>query len=157
MNEVSVLILLLVIGMLEALSNIEFIMLVEKITTRFSDTDALGHINNTMLPIWFEGARDPIFKIFSPELSLKEWRLILAKFDVEFHGELFYGQEIEIRTGVSRIGSSSFDVYQEAWQNGALCASGTAVHVHFDHTEKSSQVLSEALKDRLMAHSFKKS
>jgi len=131
-------------------------MLVEKIATRFSDTDGLGHINNTMLPIWFEGARDPIFKIFSPDLSLNTWQLILAKFDVEFHGELFYGQDIELRTGVSRIGSSSFDVYQEAWQAGQKCASGTAVHVHFDHNEKTSVALTEALKDKLLSLPFKK-
>ena len=131
-------------------------MLIEKITTRFSDTDALGHINNTMLPIWFEGARDPIFRIFTPDLCLNEWQLILAKFDVEFHSELFYGQDIEIKTAVSRIGSSSFDVFQEAWQGGRLCASGTAVHVHFDHQVKSSVALTDALKDKLMSHSLSK-
>jgi acyl-CoA thioester hydrolase len=131
-------------------------MLVENITTRFSDTDGLGHINNTMLPIWFEGARNPIFKIFTPDLALQKWQLIIAKFDVEFHSELFYGQDIEIRTGVARIGSSSFDVYQEAWQGGRLCASGTAIHVHFDHQEKVAKPLTAALKDKLFTHPFKK-
>ncbi|KZM41419.1 thioesterase [Marinomonas sp. SBI22] len=131
-------------------------MLVERIVTRFSDTDGLGHINNTMLPVWFEGARNPIFQIFTPDLSLKKWQLILAKFDVEFHGELFYGEDIELRSGISRIGSSSFDVYQEAWQDGRKCASGTAVHVHFDHEEKASKPLSDDLKEKLLKHPFSK-
>ena len=56
----------------------------EIVATRFSDTDALGHINNTMLPIWFEGARDPIFKFFMPDLDLSKWSLILAKIEVSF-------------------------------------------------------------------------
>ena len=129
-------------------------MFVEKIATRFSDTDGLGHINNTMLPVWFEGARNPIFQIFTPNLSLNKWQLIIAKFDVEFHGELFYGQDIEIRTGVSCLGSSSFDVYQEAWQDGRKCASGTAVHVHFDHDLKASKALTNELKAKLEAHFF---
>jgi acyl-CoA thioester hydrolase len=131
-------------------------MLIENIATRFSDTDGLGHINNTMLPIWFEGARNPIFKLFTPDLSLQKWQLIIAKFDVEFHSELFYGDDIEVRTGVSRLGSSSFDVYQEAWQGGRLCASGTAVHVHFDHQEKVTKPLSEALRDKLLTHAAQK-
>lgn len=131
-------------------------MLIENIATRFSDTDGLGHINNTMLPIWFEGARNPIFKIFTPDLSLQKWQLIIAKFDVEFRSELFYGEDIEIKTGVSRIGSSSFDVYQEAWQGGRLCASGTAVHVHFNHQDKTSMTLTEGLKDKLLSHPFNK-
>jgi len=54
-------------------------MFSELITPRFSDTDALGHINNTMVPIWFEGARDPVFKLFMPELDPNNWQLILAR------------------------------------------------------------------------------
>ena len=52
-------------------------MFSQSFETRFSDTDALGHINNRMLPIWFEGARDPVFKIFMPTLDIHAWRLIL--------------------------------------------------------------------------------
>ncbi len=49
-------------------------MFTETIQPRFSDTDALGHINNTMLPVWFEGARDPVFRLFSPDLTLSDWK-----------------------------------------------------------------------------------
>ena len=54
-------------------------MFSESFSPRFTDTDALGHINNTLVPIWFEGARDPIFKIFTPILDVTNWQLILAK------------------------------------------------------------------------------
>ena len=57
-------------------------MFTDEINTRFCDTDALGHINNTMIPRWFEGARDHIFKMFTPDLDISQWRLILAKIDV---------------------------------------------------------------------------
>ncbi len=89
-------------------------MLTEQINPRFNETDALGHINNTVLACWFEGARDPLFRLFTADLDPVQWRLILAKFSVEFHAELFYGQLVEIRTGVSRVGNSSFDVSQLA-------------------------------------------
>jgi len=79
-------------------------MFSEVIATRFSDTDGLGHINNTMVPVWFEGARDPVFKWFMPDLDLTKWNLILAKIDVEFHAQMYYGEKMEIRTYIGRIG-----------------------------------------------------
>jgi len=110
----------------------------ETFNPRFSDTDALGHINNTMVPIWFEGARDPIFRWFSPELDTDNWQLILAKIDASFHAQMYYGREMEVRSYIGRIGGSSFDVYQELWQDNELRASGTAVMVHYNYTAQKS-------------------
>lgn len=121
----------------------------QTITTRFSDTDGLGHINNTMVPIWFEGARDPVFKWFIPDLDLKKWSLILAKIEVNFLGQMYYGQEVEIRTYISRLGGSSFDVYQELWQNNEKRASGTAVMVHFDYQTNKSAKIPENIKQEM--------
>jgi acyl-CoA thioester hydrolase len=129
-------------------------MFSEKLMPRFSDTDALGHINNTLLPVWFEGARDPVFRFFMPELDTKNWQLILAKIDVEFHAQLYYGEEIEIRTYIGRIGGSSFTVYQEAWQKNKKCASGTAVMVHFCFENQSSLKIPEQIKIEMKAHLF---
>lgn len=126
-------------------------MLTEIIQPRFNETDALGHINNTVVAAWFEGARDPLFRLFTPDLDPAQWRLILAKFSIEFHAELFYGQPVELRSHVSRIGGSSFDVTQEAWQAGQRCASGVAVLVQYDFAAKRSVALDDGLKQRLQA------
>lgn len=127
-------------------------MFSEKITPRFCDTDALGHINNTMVPIWFEGARDPIFRLFMPELNIQEWSLILAKIDVSFLKQMYYGETIEVRTYLSRIGGASFDVYQELWQNGEKCASGTAVMVHFCYKNQSSEKIPKQIRVVMQQH-----
>tara|TARA_R110000744_G_scaffold79260_9_gene155780 strand:+ start:619 stop:1011 length:393 start_codon:yes stop_codon:yes gene_type:complete len=129
-------------------------MIKESIKPRFCETDGLGHINNTVVAQWFEGARDPVFKWFTPDLSLKNWKLILAKTTVEFHAELQYGADVELKTYISRIGNSSFDVYQEAWQENKKCASGTAVMVHFDHQTKKSQKISDATISSMKEHFF---
>ncbi len=122
------------------------------LTPAFTDTDALGHINNTRLPIWFELARNDVFKIFTPDLDPKKWQLILARIEVDFVGELFYGQEVEIRTYIDRIGKSSFTVGQEAWQGGVLGAKGQAILVHYSFAEKASQPLEGELRQALEAH-----
>lgn len=127
-------------------------MFKETFVPRFSETDALGHINNTVLPVWFEAARNPVFALFTPEMDLKKWPLILAKFSVEFHSELFYGKDIELRTYISRLGNSSFDVYQEAWQDNKKCASGTTTMVHYDFEEGRSKAISSDVKAILENH-----
>jgi acyl-CoA thioester hydrolase len=129
-------------------------MLIETIKPRFLETDALGHINNTIIPVWFEGARDPIFRWFTPDLDVKKWRLILARFDVVFNNELYYEYPVELRTYIGRIGNSSFDVYQEAWQRGEKCASGTAVMVHYDHQAKASIPLTDHIRRIMEEHLY---
>lgn len=129
-------------------------MFSEEISIRFSDTDALGHVNNTMVPVWFEGARDPIFRLFTPELDLQNWPLILAKIDVNFEAQIYYGQPAQVRTFVSRIGGSSFDVFQELWQGDKRVASGTAVMVNFDYQTQKSAPISAEIREQLEQHLF---
>lgn len=127
-------------------------MFSEVIQPRFSETDALGHINNTVFAVWFEGARTAVFRIFTPELNLKQWPLIIARVTIDYHAQTQYGQPVEIRTFISRLGSSSFDVYQEAWQNGVKCASGTTVMVRFNYQQQHAEPLSGQQKSALSAH-----
>lgn len=121
---------------------------------RFTDTDALGHINNTNVPIWFEGARDPVFKLFIADLDPKKWNLILAKIDVIFHSQMHYGSEMEVKTYIGRIGNSSFNVYQELWQNETKCASGTAVLVHFCYKQQKTLQIPQNIITKMQAHIF---
>ncbi|TQF72290.1 acyl-CoA thioesterase [Pseudoalteromonas luteoviolacea] len=129
-------------------------MLAEKIMPRFSETDVLGHINNTVLPVWFEAARAPIFKIFTPDLNPHNWKLIVAKVEVTFKGELFYGQEVQIKTAIEKIGNSSFVILQQAWQHNECCAEGRTVMVRYDFETKSSQALSLVEREALEGHLF---
>ena len=127
-------------------------MFEQVITPGFSDTDALGHINNTKLPVWFLEARNDLFRIFTPDLDPKKWRLILAKIEVEYLGELFYGQQVMIKTYIGHIGNASFRVQQEAWQDGKLAAKGEAIMVHFNFQEKTAEPLPDGIRQQLSAH-----
>ncbi|MCH2159515.1 MAG: acyl-CoA thioesterase [Oleiphilaceae bacterium] len=127
-------------------------MFTQIIQPRFAETDALGHINNATLPVWFEQSRTPIFKIFVPSLNPKQWNLILAKVEVEYTGEMFYASDVTIKTGVKKLGNSSLQVYQEAWQNERLCAKGLATMVHFNHQDKKSEPIPHDIRAELEKH-----
>ncbi|MBY5970064.1 acyl-CoA thioesterase [Halomonas denitrificans] len=127
-------------------------MLTRTIEPAFYDTDALGHINNTRLPAWFELARNELFRLFTPDLDPAKWRLIMARMEIDYRAELHYGHDIEIRTYLSRLGKSSFTVTQEAHQQGVMTNIGHTVLVHFDHHTKASVPITGALREALMEH-----
>ncbi|WP_100657705.1 acyl-CoA thioesterase [Alteromonas flava] len=127
-------------------------MLTEQFNVRFYETDALRHVSNTVVVGWFETAREPIFRLFTPELDLANWPLILASYKVDFLKQIYYGQAVTIKTWISRLGKSSFDVYQEVWQQDTCCASGTTTMVHFDYQTQKSRPIEGELKQQLLAH-----
>ncbi|MCB5226314.1 acyl-CoA thioesterase [Alishewanella sp. 16-MA] len=127
-------------------------MFTETLQPRFSETDALGHINNTVFATWFESGRQGVFRIFTPDLDVKRWTLIIASIHINYHAQTHYNAPVELRTWISRIGGSSFDIYQEAWQNGQKCASGTAVMVKFDYTQQRASKLTTIEQAALNSH-----
>lgn len=116
---------------------------------RFYETDALAHVSNTVLVGWFEAAREPVFKIFSPTLDLKNWPLILASYKVDFLAQIFYGQPVTVKTYIQRLGGSSFDVGQEVWQNDRCCAKGVTTMVHFDYRTQKAVPIPDAVRQQL--------
>jgi len=130
------------------------IMFSTSIQPRFGDSDFLGHVNNTTLALWFETARNPILRIFVPDLNFKieTFPLIIAHTDYDFVEQLFFQHEVEIRSWISHLGNKSFTVYHQAWQNGRLCVKGSAVVVHYDFNTKQSTPLPADKKKRLKEH-----
>jgi acyl-CoA thioester hydrolase len=129
-------------------------MFSEVFNVRFYETDALAHVSNTVLVGWFESGREPIFKLFNPELDLQNWPLILASYKVDFLEQIYYGQKVQVSTYISRIGTSSFDVYQELWQQQKKCATGTTTMVHYDFKTKQAVVINADIKAELLANSY---
>ncbi|WP_404366908.1 acyl-CoA thioesterase [Marinobacter sp.] len=119
---------------------------------RFSDTDALGHITNTVLPVWFEQARKPIFEIFHPSLEPKTWPLIVARLEIDLMAQSYWDKPVEITTGIGRIGNSSFHVIQEAFQSGARIARGLTVLIHFDYKTQKAVPIPENVRAQLAEH-----
>jgi acyl-CoA thioester hydrolase len=129
-------------------------MISMKVTPRFGDIDGLGHVNNVVLAGWFELARNPLFRIFEPNLDLshEKWPLIMAHTDYDFTDQIFFQYDVELRTSIDRIGTKSFTIYHEAWQEGRLCTKGKAVVVYFDFIKNMSVPIPEEKKKLLEKH-----
>jgi len=122
------------------------------ITPRFGDIDGLRHVNNTVIPGWFEQARNPIYRIFNPDFAFDGWNLILARYEIDFVRPLVINGEVTVRTWVSKTGISSFEVSQEALQAGAVCTRGRTVLVHYDFGTGRPVPIPETIRELLRAH-----
>ncbi len=123
-----------------------------RLEPRFSETDALGHINNAVLPVWFEAARADIFRLVHPRLTRDDWPMILAGIQIDFIDQIHLGSEVTITTGIRKIGTKSFTVGQQAYQNGKRVARGEAVLVWFDYQQQASQPIPDEVRALLGEH-----
>lgn len=123
------------------------------IMPRVSETDALGHINNTVMPVWFEAARTPLFRIFNPKLDFANWHMVVVSLTLHYRRQTYYGRRAEVCGWVTHIGTSSIKLEEHLYQDGELCVVNEAVYVNFDHTTQRSQPISSAQRALLEKHS----
>jgi acyl-CoA thioester hydrolase len=124
------------------------------VTPRFGDIDGLRHVNNTVLAVWFEQARNPIFRMFTPDLDLsyENWKLIMVRTDFDFLCQMYFEKDVELRTYVVKIGNTSFTLRHEAWQEGKIKVKGNAVVVHYDFVNETSVPIPDPIRAQLAEH-----
>lgn len=123
-----------------------------EIAPRFSETDALGHVSNTVMPVWFEVGREALFRLVHPPLTLRNWPLIVARVEIDYRQQVRIGSPVTVETGVCHIGTRAFTAYQQAWQSRTLAACGQTVLVYYDYQKQSTQPLPEPIKRALRDH-----
>ena len=82
-----------------------------KIKIRFSDLDAMRHVNNATYLSYLEEARIAYFKdvLNLPKNDL-DFGAVVARIEMDYLQPLILGEEIEVLTRVSRLGNKSSDV-----------------------------------------------
>lgn len=126
-------------------------MLRMMLTPRFGEIDGMKHVNNNHIGEWFELAREEIYRYFIPDLDLdpEKWKLILVRNETDFLGQIRYGQDVDIRTYILKIGNSSFTVGNEVWQDGDIKAKGRSVIVHYDYLQEKSIRIPDDIRQKL--------
>ena len=128
-------------------------MIETPIIPRVSETDGAGHINNTVIPIWFEGGRTEVFRVLTPDLDFKNWRVALVNMNVDYLAQTYFQDPAVVRTWVDKVGTKSFTLYEELWQGARLCAKGTATYVYFNYDDQEAKPVPENVRVALLTHS----
>ena len=100
-------------------------------TLRFSDTDAMGHVNNARFLSYLEDARVALFRDLAGGVDgLLERGVILARVEIDYRRPVELDPHpIECDVWVSRIGTASFDMGYRLRQRGAVSAEIGRAHV----------------------------
>ena len=122
------------------------------LSPRVSETDGVGHINNTAIPVWLEAGRHPLFKLFNPQNTFHDWRMVIVKTTVEYKSQIYFGEDVEIHCYVHRIGNSSLELYEEVWQQGTKCIEAYTTYVNFNQAAQKSEPISDAIREILVEH-----
>lgn len=104
------------------------------LTPRFSETDALGHINNTAVTPWLEAGRVDFYRN-TADLHV---RTALAKLEMNYLKEITFGEDVVVYTSAINVGRSSLMLQQRITQLDHICLSATAVVVKFDKESRQS-------------------
>jgi acyl-CoA thioester hydrolase len=110
---------------------------------RFSDCDPMGHANNAVYSTYLEQARIATLGGLDP--------FILARVEIDFRAELRAGDQLEVRTRCSRVGTKSFELAHQIWAGNRLAAEAKSVLVGYDYESGASVPLSDDIKRRLSA------
>jgi acyl-CoA thioester hydrolase len=114
---------------------------VQRERVRFQDCDPMGHANNAVYSTYLEEARIGVLG------SLE--RFILARAEIDFRSQLRAGEEVEVRTRCSRIGTKSFELEHEISADGRIVAEARSVLVSYDYELAASVEVPPELRARL--------
>lgn len=108
-----------------------------RIQTRYRDQDMLQHVNNIALAAYYDEARHRFsHEIFGRVGDIAGVRIVTADSHIHFLAEVFHPDDLEIATGILRIGNASYQIGQALFQNGR-CA-GTCTSTFVQATKKGS-------------------
>ncbi|MGK2286033.1 acyl-CoA thioesterase [Pedomonas sp. V897] len=97
---------------------------------RFSDTDMVGHVNNTAYAVYCESGRVD----FASGLGdrLKGRGIVMARIAINMLAETFFPGTVEVGTGVLRVGRTSYTLGQGLFVGDTCVATAEGVVVVID-------------------------
>lgn len=123
-----------------------------RIHPRFCDTDAMGHIGNTVVPVWLLEGREALLRLLVPDLDFRRASMVVVRSEIDFLAELHFGSDVDLTLALEKVGNSSLVVLQEIRQGDSLACRARTTLVYFDTQTRRSQPIPEALRPVLELH-----
>ena len=105
-----------------------------RLSVRFRDCDAMGHVNHAVYFTYLEQCRLTFWREATGAPS-PHTRVIIARAECDYRTPAHFGDELEVRLSVGDIGTSSFTLEYEivGVPGDRLVASGRTVMVSYDY------------------------
>jgi acyl-CoA thioester hydrolase len=121
-----------------------------RLSVRFRDCDAMGHVNHAVYLTYFEQGRLTFWREMTGSPS-PHTRVIIARAECDYRSPAHFGDELEVRVTIGEIGRSSFTLIYDIVQvvSDRLVASGKTVMVSYDYDKGQSTPLPDATRSLL--------
>ncbi len=120
------------------------------IRPRASETDLLGHINNTVFAVWFEELRSYyLMGLREADDSLPLLSVAVASLTIDYLAEAWFGHEVSAEISGVEVGNTSMVIRCEMFQKGQVVARASAVLVHWDPETRRPTRIGDAWRERL--------
>lgn len=119
---------------------------------RYSDVDAMNHVNNAVYVTWLETARVRLWQArlgFSG--SARDIPIIVARVAVDYRSPVGFDEPVTIGVGVNEIGRTSFTLAYRIEASGRLAAEAETVQVLYDYRKRRPQPITGELRGKLEA------
>lgn len=124
-----------------------------RMTVRMSDCDGMRHVNNAVYYTYFEEGMREIARLFTPDLDLNDFHVIMASSHCDFLRQTTYRDQITVYSWIGAIAHSSFNVeHAVADEKRRWHARGRITLVQFDYRQEKAVPLSENMKRILLQH-----
>ncbi|SMH56758.1 acyl-CoA thioesterase [Azospirillum agricola] len=116
---------------------------------RFSDLDALGHVNNNAIGVYFEQARIAMVIEGGGFREGNDWTVVLARSVIEYKAELLFPNSIRVGVRPLRVGNSSLTIGAGIFLGDRCIATQEAVCVTVDKAAHRPTPIPESLRAAL--------
>ena len=122
------------------------------VEVRYSDVDAMNHVNNAVFVTFLELARVRLWQDrFAFSGSARDIPIIVARIVVDYRSPVGLGEPVEIGVGVTAVGRTSFALGYRVEAAGRLAAEAESVQVHFDYAARRPVPIEGRFRDGLEA------
>ena len=128
------------------------------IKVRFSETDALGHLNNVFYIAYFEQGRLDYFEALGVMGDLldphSECAVVAADIECHYLAQVFYGQPLRLYVKTARIGTSSLDLHYALWNEATsqMAAVARGALVMIDRRTGKSTPIPDSIKEAIASY-----
>lgn len=113
---------------------------------RYADTDPQGHVNNAVFSSFLETGRVEILYNNAHPILEQDSSFVIASLKLDFLNEIKWPGQVDIGTGVIKIGNSSIVLFQMLFQNNICVARAETTIVQTHNKKTGSYPLSDNAK-----------
>ena len=126
-----------------------------RISSRFNDIDAMGHVNNAVIFTYFEEGRKALFYDAFRESVPGGFNFMVAHLECDYMMPVRLEDRLLLNLWVTTVGTKSFGLayalMDEADVN-RIFAKGSSVQVCYDYRQRRSVPVPQTLKKALLAY-----